>query len=111
VWPNLIVTDDTLVQSIGELRRAFAEAGREYITTVPRRGYRFEPPRAATPLAEPVKRAFRWRWKFGIARAAGAGPGHRHVVGWACGHARVRRKRELVRVAAIAVVAVPEPER
>ena len=27
VWPNLIVTDDTLVQSIGELRRAFAEAG------------------------------------------------------------------------------------
>jgi len=67
VWPNLIVTDDTLVQSIGELRRAFAEAGREYITTVPRRGYRFEPPRAAMPLAEPVKRAFRWRWKFGIA--------------------------------------------
>src|SRR4051812_22201505 len=66
VWPNLIVTDDTLVQSIGELRRAFAEAGREYITTVPRRGYRFEAPRAAT-LVEPVKRAFRWRWKYGIA--------------------------------------------
>jgi TolB-like protein/DNA-binding winged helix-turn-helix (wHTH) protein len=70
VWPNLIVTDDTLVQSIGELRRAFAEAGREYITTVPRRGYRFEPPRAvptpAATLAEPVKRAFRWRWKYGI---------------------------------------------
>jgi adenylate cyclase len=66
VWPNLIVTDDTLVQSIGELRRAFAEAGHEYITTVPRRGYRFEAPRAAT-LAEPVKRAFRWRWKYGIA--------------------------------------------
>jgi len=67
VWPNLIVTDDTLVQSIGELRRAFGEAGREYITTVPRRGYRFETPRAATPLVEPVKRAFRWRWKYGIA--------------------------------------------
>jgi TolB-like protein/DNA-binding winged helix-turn-helix (wHTH) protein len=68
VWPNLIVTDDTLVQSIGELRRAFAEAGREYITTVPRRGYRFEPPRAAAAtIAAPVKRAFRWRWKYGIA--------------------------------------------
>jgi adenylate cyclase len=67
VWPNLIVTDDTLVQSIGELRRAFAESGREYITTVPRRGYRFEPPRAATTIAAPVKRAFRWRWKYGIA--------------------------------------------
>ncbi|HEX6398748.1 MAG TPA: winged helix-turn-helix domain-containing protein, partial [Steroidobacteraceae bacterium] len=66
VWPNLIVTDDTLVQSIGELRRAFAEAGHEYITTVPRRGYRFETPRPAD-LVEPVKRAFRWRWKYGIA--------------------------------------------
>ena len=67
VWPNLIVTDDTLVQSIGELRRAFAEAGHEYITTVPRRGYRFESPRPAAPLVEPVKSAFRWRWKYGIA--------------------------------------------
>jgi TolB-like protein/DNA-binding winged helix-turn-helix (wHTH) protein/cytochrome c-type biogenesis protein CcmH/NrfG len=67
VWPNLIVTDDTLVQSIGELRRAFAEAGRDYITTVPRRGYRFEPPRAAAPNAGRVKHAFRWRWKYGIA--------------------------------------------
>jgi TolB-like protein/DNA-binding winged helix-turn-helix (wHTH) protein len=67
VWPNLIVTDDTLVQSIGELRRAFAEAGRDYITTVPRRGYRFEPPRAAAPIAGRVKHAFRWRWKYGIA--------------------------------------------
>ena len=61
VWPNLIVTDDTLVQSIGELRRAFAEAGRDYITTVPRRGYRFEPPRPDASIAAPVKRAFRWR--------------------------------------------------
>src|SRR5690349_8464775 len=60
VWANLIVTDDTLVQSIGELRRAFAEAGRDYITTVPRRGYRFEPPPAKTTIAEPVKRALRW---------------------------------------------------
>jgi len=41
VWPRLVVTDDTLVQSIGELRRALADAG-ELIRTVPRRGYRFE---------------------------------------------------------------------
>ena len=27
VWPNLVVTDDTLVQSIGELRRALGENG------------------------------------------------------------------------------------
>jgi len=82
VWPNLVVTDDTLVQSIGELRRALAVAGKDYITTVPRRGYRFEmpapvpvpelipapapaPPTAPPPV--PEKRALRWRWKFGIA--------------------------------------------
>ncbi len=65
VWPNLIVTDDTLVQSVGELRRVFAESGRDYITTVPRRGYRFEAPRPA-PVGAPIKRALRWRWKYGI---------------------------------------------
>jgi len=73
VWPNLVVTDDTLVQSIGELRRALAVAGKDYITTVPRRGYRFETP-APTPAPAaapwpgvPEKRVLRWRWKFGIA--------------------------------------------
>ena len=42
VWPDLAVTDDTLVQGIGELRRAFAEDGIRLIKTVPRRGYRLE---------------------------------------------------------------------
>lgn len=42
VWPNLTVTDDALVQSIGELRRALGDAGPRLIRTVPRRGYRFE---------------------------------------------------------------------
>jgi TolB-like protein/DNA-binding winged helix-turn-helix (wHTH) protein/cytochrome c-type biogenesis protein CcmH/NrfG len=41
-WPNLAVTDDVLVQSIGELRRAFGEDGSRLIKTVSRRGYRFE---------------------------------------------------------------------
>jgi adenylate cyclase len=42
VWPNLAVTDDALVQSIGELRRALADEGPRLIKTIPRRGYRFE---------------------------------------------------------------------
>ncbi len=42
IWPNLAVTDDTLVQSIGELRRAFGKDGPHLIRTIPRRGYRFE---------------------------------------------------------------------
>ena len=42
VWPGLTVTDDALVQSIGELRRALGKEGAHLIKTVPRRGYRFE---------------------------------------------------------------------
>jgi TolB-like protein/DNA-binding winged helix-turn-helix (wHTH) protein/cytochrome c-type biogenesis protein CcmH/NrfG len=42
VWPNLAITDDALVQSIGELRRALGDDGQRLIRTIPRRGYRFE---------------------------------------------------------------------
>jgi adenylate cyclase len=42
VWPNLTVTDDALVQSVGELRRAFGADGPRLIKTIQRRGYRFE---------------------------------------------------------------------
>ncbi|MEO8018776.1 MAG: winged helix-turn-helix domain-containing protein [Pseudomonadota bacterium] len=66
VWPNLVVTDDTLVQSIGELRRALGETGARLITTVPRRGYRFE---ASAPLDRRNSRNWtplRFRWKYGI---------------------------------------------
>lgn len=42
VWPDLTVSDDTLVQSIGELRRALGDDGARLIKTVARRGYRFE---------------------------------------------------------------------
>lgn len=42
VWPNLVTTDDALVQSIGELRRALGDDGARLIRTIPRRGYRFE---------------------------------------------------------------------
>ncbi|MGH6726087.1 MAG: winged helix-turn-helix domain-containing tetratricopeptide repeat protein, partial [Pseudolabrys sp.] len=43
VWPKLNVTDDALVQSIGELRKALGDDGARLIKTVPKRGYRFEP--------------------------------------------------------------------
>ncbi len=42
VWPNVAVTDDTLVQSISELRKAIGDEGAGLIKTIPRRGYRFE---------------------------------------------------------------------
>jgi TolB-like protein/DNA-binding winged helix-turn-helix (wHTH) protein/Tfp pilus assembly protein PilF len=67
VWPNLVVTDDTLVQSIGELRRALGESGARLITTVPRRGYRFEGDEAPPERRKPRGwHPLRWRWQYGI---------------------------------------------
>ena len=39
VWPNLVVSDDSLVQAIGDVRRALGAAGPEAVKTLPRRGY------------------------------------------------------------------------
>jgi adenylate cyclase len=67
VWPGLIVTDDTLVQSIGELRRALGDHEAKLIVTVPKRGYRFESGNA--PLERRHKagvNALRWRWMYGL---------------------------------------------
>lgn len=51
VWPNLAVTDDALVQSVGELRRGLGDDGPRLIKTIPRRGYRLE---SAVSVAAPV---------------------------------------------------------
>jgi TolB-like protein/DNA-binding winged helix-turn-helix (wHTH) protein len=42
IWPNVIVTDDSLVQCIGEIRSALGDRRQELIRTVPRRGYRLD---------------------------------------------------------------------
>jgi len=39
VWPDVVVTDDSLVQCISELRAAFGDSSQQVIKTVPRRGY------------------------------------------------------------------------
>lgn len=39
VWPNLAVTDDSLTQCVGDLRRAFGDRAQHVLRTVPRRGY------------------------------------------------------------------------
>lgn len=39
VWPGVVVTDDSLVQAIGDVRRALGDAGHQLVKTVPRRGY------------------------------------------------------------------------
>lgn len=89
VWRGAMVTDDVLVQSVGELRRALGEEGAACIRTLPRRGYRFDAevcstapahdvmPEAAAPLA-PAGRPRRWPLRAAmlallLAVAAGAG--------------------------------------
>jgi adenylate cyclase len=65
VWPGLVVTDDTLVQSIGELRRALGDGDSKLITTVPRRGYRLDI--ASAPMERRhTRRALRWHWRYGL---------------------------------------------
>ena len=39
VWPDTFVTDDSLVQCIGDIRRALGDNGRHRVLTHPRRGY------------------------------------------------------------------------
>jgi TolB-like protein/DNA-binding winged helix-turn-helix (wHTH) protein/Flp pilus assembly protein TadD len=42
LWPNVIVTDDSLVKCIQEVRDALQDQSRRYLKTVPRRGYIFD---------------------------------------------------------------------
>lgn len=46
VWPDTFVSDDVLVRSISEIRRAFEDDAREskFIQTIPKRGYRLMVP-------------------------------------------------------------------
>jgi adenylate cyclase len=41
VWPNVIVTDESLAQCVSEIRHAIGDDRQTIIKTVPRRGYRF----------------------------------------------------------------------
>src|SRR5687767_4910409 len=52
VWPDTVVTENNLQVQVSALRRAFAAGGgeREWLQTVPGRGYRFVAP--LRPLAD-----------------------------------------------------------
>lgn len=83
VWPGLVVTDDSLVQAIGDIRRALGEAGRNLVRTVPRRGYLLEAGADATrdaAEADDTQPASRRRWR--LRWAAGLG-GLAILLAWA----------------------------
>jgi adenylate cyclase len=60
LWPGLVVTDDSLVQCIHEIRRAFHDDDRLVLKTAPKRGYRLVLPADAVqhqPWGEPERPA------------------------------------------------------
>lgn len=59
VWPGIIVTEDSLTQSIRDARKSIGDEAQALIRTVPRRGYLFQAPEieAAPPPAAAVARA------------------------------------------------------
>lgn len=79
VWPDVVVTEDSLVQCVTEIRRAIGDSRHELLRTVPRRGYRLEAatPTAAVPRGKafvpPPARPRRWIALAGFAAAAFVG--------------------------------------
>lgn len=66
VWPGVVVTDDSLVQCIGEIRRALGADGHQLLKTVPRRGYLLDAaPTPAPPQPSPVAVDGGRRWWSG----------------------------------------------
>jgi adenylate cyclase len=53
IWPNVVVTDESLTHCISEVRQAIGDSKQSIIATVPRRGYRLVAPvsRLATNAA------------------------------------------------------------
>jgi predicted ATPase len=50
VWPNVVVTDESLARRISDIRLALDDRGQRIIRTVPRRGYRLAVPTVASEL-------------------------------------------------------------
>ncbi|CAN7398923.1 MULTISPECIES: winged helix-turn-helix domain-containing protein [unclassified Variovorax] len=53
LWADVVVTDDSLVQCVGDLRSRLGDQGAKLITTMPRRGYMFEADVRPADLIEP----------------------------------------------------------
>jgi TolB-like protein/DNA-binding winged helix-turn-helix (wHTH) protein/Tfp pilus assembly protein PilF len=70
VWPDVCVTEDSVVQCITELRTALDDQVQKIIRTVPRRGYRFDA--VPTPAAADRPRDNRGAWKRSMAWAVAA---------------------------------------
>ncbi len=57
VWGDVVVTEDSLVQAIGDIRRVLGDAKHERVRTVPRRGYLLVLDAPAQPVPQPAPAA------------------------------------------------------
>jgi TolB-like protein len=70
VWGDVIVTEDSLVQAVGDIRRVLGDAKHERVRTVPRRGYLLvlDAPTPPVPPPAPAAVANRRRaWPLALA--------------------------------------------
>lgn len=61
VWPDVVVTEDSLVQCVKEIRHALGADGRDWIRTLPRQGYAFVADTSDPQGAAPQPATDRWR--------------------------------------------------
>ena len=54
VWPGVVVGDDSLTQTIVDIRRAIGDRGRQVVSTVVGRGYRLQPTESFASLPAPA---------------------------------------------------------
>src|ERR1700742_279942 len=54
VWPNVIVSDDSLKRCVSEVRTALDDKTHRIVKTVPRRGFRFIAPLFDVPAETPI---------------------------------------------------------
>lgn len=60
VWGDVIVTEDSLVQAVGDIRRVLGDDRHERVRTVPRRGYMLVHDRAGVAPVEAPRTPLRW---------------------------------------------------
>ena len=64
VWGDVVVTEDSLVQAVGDIRRVLGDCKHERVRTVPRRGYLLVPPSVGATSAAPPASAAGSRWRL-----------------------------------------------
>ncbi len=84
VWPGVVVTEDSLVQCIKDLRRALKDEARSIIQTLPKQGYRLVPLAGAQRSSVAAPPAFQQDVRFATTtdgvRVAYAVSGHGPVL-------------------------------